>query len=266
MTNIEKRYSDLKAVIGSYSSVLVGFSGGVDSSFLVKTAYDVLGDRALAVIGTSMSYPDREEYKAFNLANQIGIPCIKVSTDEISIEEYRLNRGDRCYFCKRELYSRLNNIKDSLNYAEVLDATNLSDISDDRPGMRAISELGIRTPLVDVGLSKTDIRNLSCKLGLSVWDKPSFACLSSRFSVGTIISEDKLLLIDKGEQYLYDLGLRQFRLRYHDDLVRIELLEKDFNILINSDIRNSLVNSLRGLGFRFITMDLLGYRSKDGEL
>jgi len=234
----------------------------VDSTLLSKIAYDVLGDKALAAIGVSASYPKREENEAIQLAQDIGIPFITIVTEEMEVEGYRLNRGNRCYFCKKELYSKLQQIQDQYQFSYILDGTNYSDLSDDRPGIQATEELNIKKPLVEAQLTKDDIRLLSKQLKLSTWDKPTFACLSSRFPTGTEITTAGLILVDKGENILYRLGFLQFRLRLHHDLARIELLEKDFAKIIHPKTRTEIIKEFQQLGFQHITLDLVEYGKK----
>ncbi len=257
--DLQIKYNHLKETIRSYSSVIIGFSGGVDSSLLAKVSFDELKEKSLAVIGKSPSYPSREEDLAIDLANKIGIKYQIINTEELNNESYLKNQGDRCYYCKSELYSKLTQIKKDLNYTAILDGTNISDLRDIRPGLKATEELEIKKPLIDCNFTKEDIRNLSRYLGLPNWDKPSFACLSSRFPIGSFITIDGLNRIDKGEQVLYDMGFRQFRLRYHGDLARIELLEKDFQLIVDNHLRNRITTSLSELGFRYITIDLRPY-------
>ena len=259
---IQKKYGDLQKLIVSYKSVVIGFSGGVDSTFLSKVAYDVLGNLSIAVIGVSPSYPTREEEEAIKIANDIGISYITIETEEMNVEKYRLNQGDRCYHCKKELYTKLQQIKAEYNFNEILDGTNYSDLNDIRPGFKATEELNIKKPLLEACLTKEEIRTLSKELALPTWDKPSFACLSSRFPVGTEITKDSLSIVERGEQVLYELGFRQFRLRYYEKLARIELLEEDFPKVIDKSIRNKIIDSLSQLGFSHVTLDLLGYGTR----
>lgn len=266
ISDLNSKYHYLQATIKSYQSVVIGFSGGVDSSLLAKVAYDILGVQSLVVIGISPSYPRREKEEAVKTANIIGIPFITVETEEMTIEEYRLNKGNRCYYCKNELYTKLLEIKKKYHFSEVLDGTNLSDLEDIRPGLKATEELGIKKPLIEAYLTKKDIRDLSHQLGLPNWDKPSFACLSSRFPNGTEITIDSLSLVEQGEQLLYELGFRQFRLRYHQEIARIELLESDFHKILDNSIRKTITEKLSQLGFQHIALDLIGYHKENTSL
>ncbi len=260
--SIHKKYAKLQQIIKSCESVIIGFSGGVDSTLLSKVAYDLLGNRSLAVIGISPSYPKREELDAIHLAETIGIPYITVSTHEMDIKEYRQNQGDRCYYCKKELYSVLQVVKEEYNINEILDGTHLSDLGGHRPGFKATEELNIRKPLIEASFTKEDVRALAHDLSLPNWDKPAFACLSSRFPKGTSINNESLFMVEQGEQVLYDLGFRQFRLRFHQDIARIELLEKDFSKVLINETRITLTNELKNIGFSFVTLDLIGYNEE----
>ncbi len=257
---LSAKYNHLKKIIQQYQSVILGFSGGVDSTLLAKVSYDILGKRSLAVIGISPSYPQREREEAIQLAKQIGIPSLLVETQEIFIDGYKSNDGKRCYYCKKELYSKLIKIKNDKQFSEVIDGSNVSDLADTRPGKNAIKELAIKTPLVEANLSKDDVRLLSRQLNLPTWDKASFACLASRIPRGIEITTDSLTLIEKGEQILHQLGFKQFRLRYHQDIARIEILADDFPKILADEIRKKINDNLQQLGFRYITLDLMGYR------
>jgi len=258
--SLSEKYRELQAVMRSYKRVVIGFSGGVDSTLLAKVAFDELCDGALAVIGRSASYPGREEEQAVSLAKSIGIAYQVLDTGEMAVGEYLENKGDRCYYCKKELYRLLSKVKEESNFNEVLDGTNLSDLGDHRPGLKATEELGIRKPLLEIGFTKEDVRALARELSLSNWDKPEFACLSSRIPVGLSISTEALSRVEQGEQKLYDLGFRQFRLRYHGNIARIQLLDKDFQQIIDPAVRSALIHSLTELGFDHVTLDLLSYQ------
>ncbi len=262
LRSIQQKYTNLQQIIKSYGSVIIGFSGGVDSTLLAKVAYDVLGNRSLAVIGISPSYPKREEEEAIRLAETVGIPYITIATHEMDIEEYRQNQGDRCYYCKKELYGVLQKVKEEYNINEILDGTHLSDLKGHRPGFRATEELNIKKPLIEARFTKEDVRALAYELSLSNWDKPAFACLSSRFPTGININTEALLRVEQGEQVLYDLGFRQFRLRFHQDIARIQLLEEDFDKLFGQQVRITLTNKLKKIGFRFVTLDLIEYKKE----
>ncbi|HEO65985.1 MAG TPA: ATP-dependent sacrificial sulfur transferase LarE [Spirochaetes bacterium] len=263
---IQQKYTNLQQIIKSYKSVIIGFSGGVDSTLLAKVAYDTLDNRSLAVIGISPSYPKREEKEAIQLAETIGIPYITIATHEMDIEEYRRNQGERCYYCKRELYGLLQKVKEKYDFNEIIDGTHLSDLGGHRPGFRATEELNIKKPFIEASFTKEDIRTLAHELSLPNWDKPAFACLSSRFPTGTNINTEALLMVEQGEQVLYDLGFRQFRLRFHQDIARIQLLEEDFTKLFKHQVRITLTNKLKEIGFSFVTLDLIEYKKESTSI
>jgi uncharacterized protein len=250
----------LKSILKSMDSVLVAYSGGVDSTFLLKVAQGVLPkDKLLAVTADSSTYPRGELNFSSKIAKSLGVRHTIIKTGELQNKRFASNPVNRCYFCKLELFSRLKNIaaKHKLNF--VLDASNVSDKKDFRPGNRAKEKLGIRSPLEEAGFSKEDIRSLSRKLKLVTWDKPSLACLASRVPYGTKISKAILKRIDKAEAGLRKLGFKQVRVRHYNGLCRIEVAKKDINRLINK--RDEAVASLKQLGYNYITIDLEGYRS-----
>ena len=237
----------------------VAFSGGVDSTFLLKVAHDVLGDRCLAVTASSCSFPERElnEARAFCEAN--GIRHIVVRSEELEIEGFRHNPKNRCYLCKHELFEKIWEIARSEGLNAVAEGSNTDDNGDYRPGLIAVKELGVLSPLRQVGLSKAEIRELSKELDLPTWDKQSFACLSSRFVYGETISEERLHMVDQAEQLLLDLGFHQIRVRIHGKLARIEVEPEEFKRLLN--LRNKIVPAFKSYGFAWVTMDLTGYRT-----
>ena len=259
--NIQKKYKILSNYIRSLESVVVAFSGGVDSTLLLKIAHDVLGDKAIAVTASSCSFPKRElnETKNFCLENNITqIICV---SEELSIEGFKNNPKNRCYLCKRELFTKILDIARKHNIANIIEGSNLDDLGDYRPGLQAVEELGVKSPLRFAGLNKSEIRELSWELGLPTWNKPSFACLASRFVYGETISEEKLNMIDRAEQLLLDLGFYQVRVRLHGNIARIEILPQDFNLIIQNELRTKIYEALKNLGFSYITLDLSGYRT-----
>ncbi len=260
-SSTEKKYQKLKNIIGEMSSVLVAFSGGVDSTFLAKTAFDVLGSRFMAVIATSETYPQKEIDQAVQLARDLGLPFKLIETNELEHSEFIKNPADRCYHCKKELFSNLTHIAGEKGLAYVLDGANADDLSDYRPGAKAGRELGVRSPLQEVGLNKEEIRLLSHKIGLPTWNKPSLACLASRFPYEHPIDREGLLRVGKAEDFLLSLGFRQVRVRHHGETARIEVGEKELNRFLNNEIRINVCSQLKVLGFVYITLDLQGYRS-----
>lgn len=241
-------------------SILIAFSGGVDSTFLVRVAYDILDGETLAVTARSPSYPASELKEAGKLAHKIGIKHLIIDSQELNNEDFTQNSPRRCYFCKKELFSELVRLAGEKGIRWVADASNSDDQNDFRPGREAASELGIRSPLLEAKLSKNDIRHLSWKLGLSTWDKPAYACLASRFPYGERITEEKLERVGKAEVFLRSLGFRQLRLRHHGSLARLEVDEGDIPAFLNENKRKKIINYLKILGYDYIALDLQGYR------
>lgn len=239
----------------------VAFSSGVDSTFLLYAAKEALGDRVLAVTASSCSFPERElnEAKAFYEAYRIRHEVVK--SEELEIEGFSHNPKNRCYLCKHELFEKIRGIADRAGIREIVEGSNLDDNGDYRPGLMAVAELGIKSPLRHIGFSKEQIRILSKYLGLPTWNKQSFACLSSRFPYGEEITEKKLGMVDKAEQLLLDFGFHQVRVRIHGIIARIEIRPAEFEKLISDDVRDEVYQKLKELGFQYVTMDLGGYRT-----
>lgn len=259
--SVLKKHQKLKDIINEMGSALVAFSGGVDSTFLVKTALDILGNRILAVLAKSETYPQRAIEQAIQLAQELRIPLQIINTDELNDSEFIRNPVDRCYYCKKELFSKLIQIAREKGLAYVLDGANTDDLNDFRPGAKAGRELGVRSPLQEAGLRKEEIRLLSHEIGLSTWDKPSLACLASRFPYEHSIDRESLLQVEKAEDFLISLGFRQVRVRHHGETARIEVEEKEMDRFFEKKIRAGVYRRLRALGFIYITLDLRGYRS-----
>jgi uncharacterized protein len=265
MKNIEEKtlaqkYELLRTIIGDLGGCVIGFSGGVDSTFLFSVAVEVLGERALAVTATSETYPERERLEAQDLATLIGGRHRLVVSEELEIPEFQDNPRDRCYFCKKELFGKLRAIADDEGLPHVLDGTNLDDLGDHRPGRRAAAELGVISPLEQAGLTKDDIRNLSKALKLPTWDKPAFACLSSRFPYGTAITAERVRQVGQAEDGLYRLGFRVLRVRYHGDVARLELGPEEF-VAATGSLREEVLGCIKAAGFVYVSVDLQGYRS-----
>jgi len=242
--------------------VVIGYSGGVDSTFLLRVASELLGHNALAVIGRSETYPTREFEEAVRLAESFGARYRVVKTEETDILKFKENPPNRCYFCKMELFGKLAAIAREEGLHWVADGTIVDDVGDFRPGMRAKNESGVRSPLLEAGLTKREVRELSRTLGLPTWDKPSFACLSSRFPYGFGITKENLMKIDAAETLLRDLGFRSFRVRHHDDkTARIEVGKEEIKRLLDDELREKVVARLKELGFTYVTLDLQGYRT-----
>jgi uncharacterized protein len=239
----------------------VAFSGGVDSTLLLKAAHEELRERAIAVTARSCSFPARELGEAAAFCSSEGIEHIICDSEELDIEGFAENPRNRCYLCKNELFGKIWNEARARGIQNVADGTNTDDEGDWRPGLQAAAELGVVSPLREAGMSKDDIRAISRELGLATWDKQSFACLASRFPYGEKITREKLGMIDRAEQYLLDIGLRQVRVRRHGDVARIETDEPGTLILMDRPLRTAVHEKLREIGFTYVSLDLLGYRT-----
>ena len=255
------RYDALLDYFRGLGSVAVAFSGGVDSTFLLHAAHEALGDGAVAVTAKSCSFPERELNEARAFCEERGIRHFIVESEELDIEGFSHNPKNRCYLCKRELFEKIGKIAAGQGIAAVAEGSNLDDNGDYRPGLIAVAELGVKSPLRECGFTKADIRALSKQLGLPTWDKQSFACLSSRFPYGDEINREKLSMVDRAEQLLLDLGFRQLRVRIHGSLARIELEPDQIPRFMADDIRPKVVEAFKEIGFTYVTLDLQGYRT-----
>lgn len=258
---LEEKYYKLKDYIKELGSVIIAFSGGVDSTFLSKVCFDVLNDSAMAVTATSSTYPEREFKEAIELAKDIGIKHKIIHSEELDIKGFKENPINRCYYCKSELYSKLKRVAVEEGFKHIIDGTNADDIGDFRPGRKAAKELGVKSPLLECGFTKQDIRDMSKKLGLPTWDKPAYACLSSRFPYGEEITNKKLKMVEKSEEYLLSLGFTGFRVRHHGDIARIELKQDQIDKMLNHKIREEVSKKLKEIGFKYVSLDLEGYRT-----
>ncbi|HEY3376506.1 MAG TPA: ATP-dependent sacrificial sulfur transferase LarE [Armatimonadota bacterium] len=259
---MQNNYTQLQQLLGTLSRVVIAYSGGVDSVFLLKVAIDALGpDRVLAVIGDSPSYPSREYRDAIHLAEEMGAVYRVIHTEEMQDQRYASNPSNRCYYCKHELFTRIIHIAESEGYPVVCDGNNADDTGDWRPGQQAARELGVRSPLIEVGMTKPEIRHLSQELGLPTWNKPASACLASRIPYGTPVTPESLGAIEQAEYFLRDLGFQQVRVRHHGELARIEVSPDDIIRVVEPVIRERITQHLRTIGYQYVTVDLLGYRT-----
>lgn len=259
MVTLEEKYIHLQENLRSLNSVLVAFSGGVDSTLLLKVAYDILGDQAIAATADSETYPREELAQAQELANWIGCQHIIVQTDELQDEAYAINQPDRCYHCKKTLFTELESLAQELQLNAIVYGAMADDVGTHRPGHRAAAEFQVRSPLIDSGIGKTEIRELARRLQLPNWNKPSYACLSSRIAYGERVTADKLQRLDSAERFLRELGFSQFRVRHHDTIARIEVPADRLQQIV--DHREMIIHHLKELGYTYITLDLQGFRS-----
>jgi pyridinium-3,5-biscarboxylic acid mononucleotide sulfurtransferase len=258
--DLEARVATLDGRLRALPSLVVAYSGGVDSAFLAWAATRALGDRALCVTADSPSYPERHRSMALTVAGQFGFQHEIIFTDELSRPEYRANAPDRCYHCKHELYTRLTDLARTRGFAAVADGSNLDDRGDYRPGRRAAREFGVISPLDEAGLSKDEIRALSHEAGLPTWDEPASACLSSRVPYFSEVTDEKLRTIERAEEAVRALGFRIVRVRHHDQVARLELGTEEMARAIEPATAAAITEALTAIGFRFVALDLKGYR------
>jgi pyridinium-3,5-biscarboxylic acid mononucleotide sulfurtransferase len=258
--SLEHKLHHLREIFAAMDSVLVAYSGGIDSTVVLKVAYDQLQDRAVGVTAVSPTFPAVELDSATRVAKEIGVRHELVQTDQLMIPAFTENDANRCFHCKTDLYQLLGKLRETRATAVIVDGTNLDDLGDDRPGIRAAREWGVRSPLVEAGLSKSDIRSLAKDFGLSNWDKPAAACLSSRIPRGITITREKLSRVEQAEEVLLAEGFRHCRVRDHGEIARIEVGHDELSRIIEGERGAKISRRLKELGFRFVTIDLEGYR------
>jgi uncharacterized protein len=257
---LSTKLKSLENILRKMGSLLVAYSGGADSTFLLKVAADVLGERVIAVTASSETYPSGEMDEAKENARKLGVRHIIIKTGELEDDHFAANPPERCYYCKRELFSRLAELARQNGLDYVADGSNYDDLNDYRPGMKAAAEFSVRSPLKEAKLTKEEIRTLSKEMNLPTWDKPPQPCLSTRFPYGTKITREGLSRVERAERFLAGLGIKQLRVRVHGNIARIEVPRSDLPLLLNEDISKQVVEKFKALGYTYVTLDIEGYR------
>ena len=261
MAESMQKLERLKDILLQFEKVLVAYSGGVDSTLLLKVSRDALGEGVVAVTASSRTYPARELEEAKEIAKMLGVRHVIIETHELENDKFASNPPERCYYCKNELFSKLWEIARKFRLNHVLDGSNSNDVNDYRPGVRAAEEHGVRSPLREAGLTKDEIRALSREMNLPTWDKPPAACLASRFPYGSRITPEKLSQVEKAENVIRAMGIKQVRVRHHGNTARIEVPPADFRKLLNACTSGLIVQEMKRLGYDYVTLDLQGYRT-----
>ena len=255
------KYEKLKDILKYLESVAIAYSGGVDSTLLLKAASDALGGNVVAFTARSETYPELELQGALCMARELDVECRVIETSELEVECFADNPPERCYYCKSELFTKISNEAKKHGLKHVADGANADDVADFRPGLKAAAELGVRSPLKEAGLTKQDIRAISKELGLPTWNKPAYACLASRFPYGEKITEEKLKVVAAAENLLRELGFSGFRVRHHGTIARIEVPQQDMKRLLQDGVRQRVIKEFKNLGFTYVTVDIEGHRS-----
>jgi len=261
MTPEGEKLQQLQRILGHLGSILIAYSGGTDSTFLLKVCQDTLREKVLAVTAKSPTYPSSELAKAIEITKSLSVRHCMIETHELEDPQFAANPPNRCYYCKLELFRQLKQIAREKGIGNVVDGSNYDDLNDYRPGMRAAAELEVRHPLQEAQLTKDEIRVLSKEMGLPTWNKPPLACLASRFPYGIPITRESLITVEEGEAFLHSLGIGQLRLRHHDKTARIEVEPQDMRLLLKEQNRHRIIARFKELGYLYITLDLTGYRS-----
>jgi uncharacterized protein len=255
----DKKWAKLESILGNFESLAVAFSGGVDSTFLLAAARRIIGENVVAVTAESPIHPQREKTAAAEIAKSLKAKHITLVSDELDLEEFRANPVDKCYICKKHVLTAIFQIASDHGIRHVAHGANVDDLGDYRPGLRAAEEMGVIAPLIDAGFTKDDIRRFSKKMHLATWDKPSMACLASRFPYGTPITRKALQMVEKAEDYLLDIGVKTCRVRHHGNVARIELSPDDMALLLNDASRKKIIRKFKEVGYAYIALDLEGY-------
>jgi len=259
--NLVTKEERLREIFRELDSVIVAYSGGVDSSYVAYVANAELGPRAVCITGQSASLPEYQRGEIDQVVKKFGFQHEIIQTEELENPGYRANNPDRCFFCKDELYTKLESVARTRGIKSIVDGSTIDDLGDYRPGRRAASQHAVRSPLIEAGLSKSEVRELSRRVSLPTWDKPASPCLSSRIAYGTTVTIERLSKVDRGEEILREFGFREFRVRHHDQLVRIEIAPAEMDRVLRRDLIDELAKRFRELGFKYVTLDLEGFRS-----